>query len=396
MGIEWQNGIKMFIMVNLFGTLAACVLSCLVYLLWVYVGELSYPMPFHGYIVAVLTWNVMIAAFWFQCLKVWRANPVSRKKMGMGILMVNMFVVVEFTYKLIRLVFVLLPIGWHVPLVLILILVRELHVWIVGYVGQKIAGFPDLSVEIIATLIGALRHTMFLSVDIGSITSEEVAYSILAADFLINLSYCFVVLWYNQNGSEQSQNRTVKATLSLIVSESVEILMPISYTISLLMAYYGPNGELLGNIRNSSWQYSAIEDLDATLTWLGMMFSIDFGSAIISITVLWKYCKINVLDMYLRIQKEMWFFFAVSQAYFLTEVEFFQIIIFLLTKFRLNGLFTNTYLYFIMFQYFFQCPISFAIDYTFEFKWLSEARNGSEMFQSNYSALNTSTANVKK
>ena len=152
------------------------------------------------------------------------------------ILFLNMAYVAEITYKVIRKLFLITQRKWHLPLVLVLILVREWHSWSLGYLGKKIAGFPDLSVEIIATLIGALRHTMFLSVDVGSITSSAVSYTILAADFIINVFYCLLIIWCNRNESDNNQKRKVKAILALIVNESVEFLMPIIYSICLLIS----------------------------------------------------------------------------------------------------------------------------------------------------------------
>ena len=189
-----------------------------------------------------------------------------------------------------------------------------------GYIGKKIAGFQDIVVEILATLIGGVRHMMFLSINIGSITTDIVSYSILATDVLINLLNCFAILWCNCHDTKKNRERQVTYMMSLIVNEAVEILMPIAYVICLSMAYFGPNAEILGGIKNSNWQYSAIEDFNNTIKWMVILFSVDIASLLVSVIVLGWYCKLNVLKMYLQLQDEIWYIMAIVQAYMLSEV----------------------------------------------------------------------------
>ena len=320
MGVKGKNTITTCCIAYVVGSTTACILSYLLYLVWTRVIDLPYPMPFHGYITAVITWYMMNIVFWFQCPKNWRSDRTSLKKIIFCIMFLNMLVVAEITYKLIRKVFLVVPMKYHLPLVLVLIIVREWHGYSLGYLGRKISGYPDISIEILATLIGGLRHIMFLSVDIGSITTQAVSYSILAADFVINLICCLLVVWYNRKKSKANEEKQIKAVLSLIINESLEFIMPMAYVICLLMAYYGPNAEILGNIKNSNWQYIAIEDIWETMIWIGMMFAVDLASAIISVITLWWCCKINVIKIYLQVQNELWYIIAIQQGYFISEV----------------------------------------------------------------------------
>ena len=116
------------------------------------------------------------------------------------------------------------------------------------------------------------------------------------------------------------RDRQLKAMLALIINESVEIIMPISYVVTLLMAYYGPNSKILGNIKNSEWQYRAIEDIGSTMKWIALLFSVDIISAIICTALIYRFCKINVLKMYLQLQNQVWYILVIVQAYTLTEV----------------------------------------------------------------------------
>ena len=81
MGIEGKNTIQTCCFAYVVGSSSSCILSYFLYLLWTNIVNLPYPMPFHGYIIAVVTWYSMNIVFWFQCPKTWRSDRGSTKKM---------------------------------------------------------------------------------------------------------------------------------------------------------------------------------------------------------------------------------------------------------------------------------------------------------------------------
>ena len=98
----------------------------------------------------------------------------------------------------------------------------------------------------------------------------------------------------------------------LIVAEIVEVLVPVAYAIAVLIAYYGPNSTILGNIKNNYWSYTEIEDLDSLMYSLFKMFAIDLLSAVIGTVLLWKFCSINFLREVFRILKLYWPFMCIA------------------------------------------------------------------------------------
>ena len=322
-GTKGRNTIKVCSIAYGVGSTTTIFVTALSYFAWVYIEEMVYPMPFTGYIIAVVSWYMMVLVFWFQSPKRWRSDSKSRKKMILCVLFLNMLYAAEITYKVLRKSFLLIPKQHHWPLVFVLLIVREGNGWCLGYIGKTISGFSeDLSIDILATLISGSRHIMFLSIEVGSITTDLVSYSILALDFFINIVDCILTIYYfkRKDNSKKNRTRQVKAVLALIINESVEILMPIAYVVTLLMAYYGPNAEILGNIKNSEWQYTAIEDIGSSMKWIALLFSVDIVSAMICSGLIYRFCRINILRMYLQLQNELWYILAIGEAYILTEV----------------------------------------------------------------------------
>ena len=120
--------------------------------------------------------------------------------------------------------------------------------------------------------------------------------------------------------TEESKNKQIDAVMSLLFNEAVECIMPIAYCICLLMAYFGPNAELLGNIKNGSWNYNAIEDIGDACYWLILLFIVDLGSLLVCIFLLKVHCDMNILKMFLQVQQQIGPFLALYQAYMVTEV----------------------------------------------------------------------------
>ena len=80
------------------------------------------------------------------------------------------------------------------------------------------------------------------------------------------------------------------------------------------MAYYGPNSELIGNVKLTLWQYQAVTDINKFLENIFFLFAVDFSSAIFNALILWTICKLNFLKTLKNIQKEFWHILGVQEA----------------------------------------------------------------------------------
>ena len=65
---------------------------------------------------------------------------------------------------------------------------------------------------------------------------------------------------------QQARMEKQKAVLKLLLAELSEGLIPLAYACGFAMAYFGPNGLLLGNVENGYWQFKAVEDKSWTFT----------------------------------------------------------------------------------------------------------------------------------
>ena len=86
------------------------------------------------------------------------------------------------------------------------------------------------------------------------------------------------------------------------------------------MAYFGPNSEILGNVRSNYWNYQAVEDYGAYVGNVLMVFFVDAIAMVFSSTLLWKTCKINLYRVYSALHEEFGTMFLVNIARWILTV----------------------------------------------------------------------------
>ena len=91
------------------------------------------------------------------------------------------------------------------------------------------------------------------------------------------------------------------------------------------MAFYGPNAELMGNIKLSIWQFQRpIDDIAAYVYNVCLLLLVDLLSFFVNGVMIWNYCKVNVFEIMKTIQKEYWLVFAIAEAFLQMEVSLYE------------------------------------------------------------------------
>ena len=116
--------------------------------------------------------------------------------------------------------------------------------------------------------------------------------------------------------------KQIELVQELLINELVEFLVPFEFVICLMVAYYGPNVEIIGDVGNNYWQYIAIKDINHTLTTIFTMFFIDICSLLTCSFLLWRFCRINVYQVYVILQREFGVVFLANLVFVLTSVRY--------------------------------------------------------------------------
>ena len=107
----------------------------------------------------------------------------------------------------------------------------------------------------------------------------------------------------------------------LILTERCEIVVSSLYVLTFIMAYYGPNGGLIGNVKLTIWQFQAVKDINKFLENVFVLFAIDFSSAVVNGILLWTTCQINCFKILKDIQKEFWHIMGFQEAMLFLSVK---------------------------------------------------------------------------
>ena len=85
-------------------------------------------------------------------------------------------------------------------------------------------------------------------------------------------------------------------------------------------AYYGPNADVIGDIKNSNWQYVAVTDIWDSTKFLILFFTLDGLSLVISAILLWFFSRISLFRVFVHVQKEFGVLVSMQQLYFILGV----------------------------------------------------------------------------
>ena len=109
--------------------------------------------------------------------------------------------------------------------------------------------------------------------------------------------------------------------MGLVLGERKSI-NTLSYLLLIIMAFFGPNAELLGNIKLQIWQFQRpIQDINAYIFRVSLLMFVDLLSLVINGILIWRICQVSIFRIFKKLQKSFWYLFAVAEAYVVLEVS---------------------------------------------------------------------------
>ena len=205
----------------------------------------------------------------------------------------------------------------------VLIPIREFNLWLQNKVSYKAAGSSDPQIGLTCGHNINNRHCFFLSVTLGTVATDLTCWVILAIDFTINLYLELKIVWtkYRKGFNEENTPEMVDLFTELVINQSVEIAVPLTYFVCFMTAYFGPNAEMLGTVRSTYWHHVPVSDLYLFCENLGLFLIADVVSLSFSYVLFRGVCGISILRAFANMQREFWFLMAVNTAYTVNMVS---------------------------------------------------------------------------
>ena len=301
------------LLIILIGTFVIALMSGV----WVKILGYSPPLPFQqsiGGSTSVLFQTMSLLSI---IPNQWRQNKDFRRRYKFFLGNTLLITLMYNEYVALGLLFVAVPDEYQWILAILLPFVRELNSWIQEKLGHKAAGANDTSVTIVAAHVVNTRHCVFLCAVIGNTTTNASSSIILGADFIYNLYLALKIVWIKKKkcNSERNDQKMFELLLTLTINELVEVVVPLTYLVCFLSAYYGPNAEIIGGVKSTHFHYEPVTNIYGFIENIMLFMMVDIVSVIFVGSTLWVYCKINLIRAYMTILKEFWPIITLTTAY---------------------------------------------------------------------------------
>ena len=305
--------------VTLIGTITfyACLLSS--FYIWTQILDYQFPIPFLGLIITLSMHVFARLLIWIRFPDEWRRNNEFKKRI-LFYLSYTIFTIVLVVWYKILLRKIQMADEYHQPFVAFALpITRELSIWINSKFVENCSNGDKKGGRILLQYTMATSYTILLCYVIGAFATETTSWTLVGLDFSINIFNCVWIVWTRKRNPNNVQKQ-IDLLQDLVIYELVEFHSPLSFILVISVAFYGPNAEIFGNVGNSYWGFSAIEDIHLTLMNMGRIFLFDFCSTLVSACILWLTCEISLWKAMLELQKEFSSYFSLALGYYLIVV----------------------------------------------------------------------------
>ena len=295
----------------------ACFLSS--YHIWTQILGNQFPIPLFGFIVSLSFWFLMPLVIWIRFPLQWRQDSRFQKKF------MFYFSYIVFTIIFIMILQILLEMirmadVYNQPFVaLALPITREVVIWTGSKLVEKCTNGDERGAKIFHQYVCSTTYSITLCYVLGAFATETTSWILMIFDFSINIVTCILLVWTRKRHPNKIQKQ-INLLEDLVIGELVEFSVPLLFIFVIAVAFYGPNPEIFGNIGNSYWQFSAIDDIHHTLKSMGLLFLVDFSSTLTSACILWFSSKINLYYAFQDVQMEFGKSFCLVQGYTMLTV----------------------------------------------------------------------------
>ena len=140
----------------------------------------------------------------------------------------------------------------------------------------------------------------------------------MGLDVFTNIYLALRIVWWRK--TSEKIDDCVSVLEELVIAELAEFHAPLSFLLTFVVVWFGPNSELFGNIGSSNWMFEKVDDIHGAIQNMVIFFVVDFGSAVVSAIILQVTCKINLLAATASMQKEFGPIFSTALAIVVSTV----------------------------------------------------------------------------
>ena len=304
----WRN----VALISTVGLVADITCYSLGYAIWTLVLGFRYPIPLNAH----LYWYIIITS---QLIALYCIFPYYlRKNVEFGARLKNLMIAIVwhsfgFTSVHAMLGGLLLAYKNEYQWIIIIFVpwVREVCLWIMMMFTSKASCGDVTSTNLTCSFTFSVWHAVFQSYIMGSAATSESNAVLLAEESILGIYLVLKIAWIHKNNPAHIHEKA-RLLQKLLIKEFVGFIVPLTFISIFTAAFYGPNSDKIGNVKNSYFGYQAVEDFTEYTLRILSLFLVDFLTAVIGFILLWKYCNINCYRGLIALQKEFGGVFLVN------------------------------------------------------------------------------------
>ena len=306
---------------------------CISYLIWTVWLEYNSPIPFAALIIYLLNNLVAFITMWLVFPREMKMmKEADKKRINMYILFRLWFVGYALQQSISNAVMGMMDKDFQWTMSIFFPILRESNVWVMDRILSKAIDL-DTTVPVVSKITTSLSmnatFAFFVAQTISASEFQLVGYGLVAVDLLLNFFSIYKIVnmsrrvtpTENENDEKKRKLEVQEEVFKLIGTELIEILVPIIFIISFILAYEGKNANVIGGVKGSFWHYKAVDDIANFSFNLMVMFMIDIFCCIVSACLLWKFSSINVLVEVYKLMEMFWKYMTILIGGMITMVS---------------------------------------------------------------------------
>ena len=299
----------------------------IIFFIWVSSLGYQWPPPFLGIVLTNFVFALGYIVIWHLFPRKWRNVQEFYSKLKLFVLALFLNQNTSLVYSFMVKTFLECPEEYQWILAITSTIAREIFILITKKLAMKCSNGDTRRTIIVCEHLTNSRHAIFLSTVLGSIATNTTSIIILAIDFIINIIITTKIVLYSKFRKNVDAKTKVELLQDLAINEIVEVIVPLTYLLIFLSAYYGPNAKLIGNIQNDYWQYEKIENIDALVKNISLFVCVDIISGALCYLILFVSCRFNLIQIAATVLREFGLVFTINTTYLFYLVNFMHLCI---------------------------------------------------------------------
>ena len=285
-------------------------LFCSIYLIWTRIQGRNHPYPHVGTVCFFPTMIIGILSTPFLLPpKVFEEEDFKRK-MKMFILYDLCCFMDSFTRGFLGWMFDQLANTYAQCIIAILILIcQSCTAFVITKVIHRLIGSETEGSNILVAVTINFNYGWFVA-NLMMDASLATVFCMEALEILTQFKMTYQIFKLhkkvNSYGNETINSDKRKAVIELVLAELCEGLIHLGYIIGFVMAYYGPNSKLIGNVGNGDWQYQVVDDVSHTIFVMFGLFVMDLICLSLNSIIIWMKSHVNIFEEFCYVLQKYW------------------------------------------------------------------------------------------